>query len=215
MSHFRYYLFLTLALVLGSCTKEDQLIGKISDSLRGEYKCVSMTWLGSAIDLNSDGILNSDMIKEFSSFENAAPALLSSAFIFPTDCYHQENRITLIIPMQFIKYNKLSKQYSLMNGQLGGRYSVAFSFAVREDGSLSFTTINEELDNAFNVFWENDSEIEGLDYRSTCGHHVISLKNGAFSVQIIGTYYDFASQQLVTGPVNLTYERVSYSVPLF
>lgn len=211
MTHFKFLLIILL-FMLCACSKEDKLIEQISDSLQGEYKCVSMTWCGSAIDMDGDGTPNTDLIKEFSSYENASPAIKSSAYLYPINKYNQANRLSLSIPMQYIKFNKVSRQYSLMNGELGGRNYVVFSFAVHEDGSISFFAINENPDDGFNVFWENDSEIEGLDYRSTCAHHVLYFKEGTFAVRIIGTYYDFASQQLVTGPVDLTYERVSYSV---
>ena len=116
--------------------------------------------------------------------------------------------------MQFLKYDKVSNSYSLKNGISGGNQYLFFSYSVREGGTLSFFTRNDRI-TYDSVYFNGQWEIEGVDYPTTCGHHVIALKEGFFSVQIIGTYYDFASQQLVTGPVNLTYERVSYPVPLF
>lgn len=199
-----------LAILLNSCSKEDNKLEQISDSLQGTYRCISMDWKGNPIDLDGDGNQNANFYEEFSSFANAVSAFASPVRIEPVSKYNQEYPIQLYIPMQFLKYNKVSKEYSLRYGLAGNTNYVFFSFTVEYDGSLTFSTRNDRIDN--NMYRDGQWDTEGVDYPTTCAHHVLYFKEGTFAVRIIGTYYDFASQQLVTGPVDLTYERVSYSV---
>ena len=216
MKHIIKLLSITAAfstIILGSCTKEDHTLEQISDTYQGRYKCSSMVWNGNPIDVDGDGLANTELSKEFpcekSLLNNWQAALLSPVRIFPIISYKQENRILIDIPMQFTKYDKVSKQYSLRDDCANNQY-LYFSFTVREDGSMSYSTRNDLI--TYDRYWDAEWEIEGVDYPTTCGHHILSLEEGSFSVRIIGTYYDFASQQLMTGPVDLTYERFSKSL---
>ncbi len=202
-----------LVLLSVSCAKEDHTLEQISDTYQGRYNCTSMVWKGNPIDVDGDGAPNTELFNEFPCekplLNNWQGALARPIRISHIISYNQENRILIDIPMQFIKYDKISKQYSLRDDCANSHY-LYFSFMVREDGSLAFSTRNDLI--TYDQYWDGQWEIEGVDYPTTCAHHVLSLEEGAFSVRIIGTYYDFASQQLMTGPVDLTYERFSHSL---
>lgn len=209
MKHHTVYTFLLVILTI-SCSKEDNLLEQVTDSVRGKYTCVSMIWNGEPIDLDGDGVCHTNLMYEFSSFENSRLTLGRPARIYPVNAYEKECPITLEIPMQAIRYEKATEQYELLNDLLGDACYMHFSYTVHDDGSLSFLTSNDQMD--INRYREGDWEIDYVDYLYTQGDCVLSLNDGILSVRIIGAYYDFQTEKLVTGPVDLVYERVSYSV---
>ena len=202
---------LMLLLLMSSCTKEDDTLERIGDTVRGRYVLTTMTWGESPIDLDGDGTCSKDLKEEFSVFSFAGSIFTTPVFIHPPQFYDKEEIFHLVVPMQDIKYDKLSEVYSLRNDLSGGCLYIYYSYTVQEDGSLSYQTVNDRIDDS--RYWENDWEIEYLDYRYTCGEDALSLHDGTLSVRIKGCYYDFHSGQLVTGPVDLKYERVSFALP--
>lgn len=211
MKHITLIPFL-FVLLMGSCSKDNRnrALELSTDSVRGKYTIVSMRWKGDPIDLDGDGRCHADLMTEFSAFDNVKPIFARPALIYPANALDQECSIQLEIPMQMLKYDKVAEKYSLLNELCGGNLYVYFAYTVLEDGSLSFSTLNDQLNNA--LYWEGYWEIENIDYLYTRGDSILSLKNGILSVRIIGAYYDFQTEKLVTGPVDLVYERVSFAI---
>lgn len=201
---------LFLVFLLSSCSKEDRSLVQATDSVRGKYAIVSMQWEGDPIDLDGDGKCHTDLMTEFSVFDNALSIFAHPVYIYPADAFDRECSIQLEIPMQMLKYDKVTAEYSLLNDLCGGNLYVFFAYTVHKDGFLSYSTLNDRLNN--DLYWEGDWEIDNVDYLYTQGDSVLSLKDGVLSVRIIGAYYDFLTEKLVTGPVDLVYERVSFSV---
>lgn len=197
-------------ILISSCSKEDRTLEQSTDSVRGKYTIVSMRWIGDSIDLDGDGKNHTDLMTEFSAFDNAQSIFSRPMFVYPANAFDQESTIQLEIPMQMLKYDKVADKYSLLNELCGGNLYVFFAYNVHKDGSLSFSTLNERLNK--NLYWEGDWEIDNVDYLYTRGDSVLSLKDGNLSVRMICAYYDFKTETLVTGPVDLVYERVSFAV---
>ena len=201
---------LALVFLMDSCVKDDLTLEHASELVRGKYSCISMTWDGAPIDLDGDGECHSDLLKEFLAFEYTQSVLSRPVRIYPANAYDRECPFSVEIPMQAIRYEKATEQYELLNDLLGDACYMHFSYTVHDDGSLSFLTSNDQMD--INRYREGDWEIDYVDYLYTQGECVLSLNDGILSVRIIGAYYDFQTEKLVTGPVDLVYERVSYSV---
>lgn len=209
MKYYKVVILLLFVLSI-SCSKEDYLLEQVTDSVRGKYTCVSMIWNGEPIDLDGDGTCQTNLMNEFSTFENAQLALARPVRVYPVDAYDKECPFTLEIPTQAIRYKKATEEYVLLNSLFGDAIYIYFSYAVHNDGSLSYSTLNDQMDSS--RYREGDWEIDNVDYLYTQGDCVLSLKDGVLSVRIIGVYYDFLTEKLVTGPVDLVYERVSFSV---
>lgn len=199
-----------LILMMSSCSKEDCTLVLATDSVRGKYTIVSMRWEGKPIDLDGDGKCHTDMMTEFAAFDNAKPIFARPVHIYPASAFDQQCSIQLEIPMQMLKYDKVTEEYSLLNDLCGGNMYVFFAYTIHKNGFMSFTTTNDRLNS--DLYWEGDWEIDNVDYLYTQGDSVLSLKDGILSVRIIGAYYDFQTEKLVTGPVDLVYERVSFAV---
>lgn len=206
------YLLCLLCLLFVSCEceKDDPNPGleSITDLILGEYRCKSMRFEGEPVDLNNDGICSVDLKEEFSYFSYSCTVFSAPNFIHAVSEYDTEEFFNLKVPIQGIKYDKVSNLFSLMS-DYGSNFYVCFSYRVNTDGTFEFFTRNDRLNSSCR---DSDWEILDWDNANTKGENVVYFDNGFLIVQIMGAYYDFHTKNIVTGPVELVYERVSYAV---
>lgn len=205
------YILPILLLTAISCNKEHQPtnLEKANDLIQGQYYCVSMYYLGDPIDLDNDGICNNDLKAEFSSFYAAKKAFEKGnvSRVFPARGYNDETTFSLTIPAQTVIYYKLEDIYE---ASLSGaaNFRLSFSYTVQNDGSISFKARND-IEQHGRDDWEDERRFQNIDVVYTNADCVESFNKGTLVVRINGTYYDFNTKRLVTGPVKLTYERLS------
>ena len=62
----KFIYLILLSLFAVSCSKNDRaLIEAANETAAGQYQYLSIIWKGKAVDLNGDGVLNRDIIKEY------------------------------------------------------------------------------------------------------------------------------------------------------
>ena len=177
-------LFCSLGILLVSCEKDNwrSELEKSTDQIRGKYECVSMQYEGNPIDLNNDGLCSVDLKDEFSFFSFSHEVFTFPNYIYPASEYNAEEIFSLGIPIQSIKYNTISRKYSLIADLCGSNYYVFFSYSVNQDGTFAFSARNDCLDAGHHR--DSDWEILDVDASNTRGEKIISFDDGILTVRI-------------------------------
>ena len=199
-----------IIMALVSCTpKEDpqELLNNVCDQIRGKYICKSITFKGEPLDLNNDSIRSTDLIEELAQLPNCDMAIRDILRIFPAREYNSESSINIFVSAQVIDYDKVEQTYKIK--EIGAALYLAFAYYVDQQGNISFITQNEEITDFTD---ESDFEITAINLQYFKGDRIESLENGILKALAYGSYYDYSTEKLVTGPVEYIYERTSYSL---
>ncbi|MDE6870591.1 MAG: hypothetical protein K2J62_00540 [Bacteroidales bacterium] len=206
----RLFHTLLVLVVFASCNKPaDDTLEKITDTIVGRYMCKSATIQGYQLDLDGNGIVSDDVIAEFERFEAAFWAIRDRPVrISPVKEYGQVANINIEIPKQRVNYDKRTGEY-LIKIMSGSSMYICFRYLVDESGKIVAWPYNEG--NSI-LGWEDDDMIEFVDYRDNSAKEIILDQKGGFQALIDCTFYDFATDKIITVPVLFVYERVSYSL---
>lgn len=202
--------FLTI-LLLFSCTKHDnkELLNRINDEIRGQYKCVSITFLGTPLDLNGDGNTNNNLLKEMS--DNLSKSIVNGLLrIYPATDYEKKELIYLEIPMmQYIFFDTKQNKYYTVKGCQEKGAGIDISYSIGKDGKISFFIDNTSNTN---LSKKDDNIIKGVNYLYLKGITMEKPESGKLNAEIECMYYDYATAKTVIGKTLFQYERVSYAL---
>lgn len=206
----RLFHTLLVLVIFASCNKPaDDTLEKITDTIVGRYMCKSATIQGYQLDLDGNGIVSDDVIAEFERFEAAFWAIRDRLVrISPVKEYGQVANINIEIPKQRVNYDKRNDEY-LIKIMSGSSMYICFRYLVDESGKIVAWPYNEGNST---LGWEDDDMIELVDYRDNSAKEIILDQKGGFQALIDCTFYDFATDKIITVPVLFVYERVSYSL---
>lgn len=206
-----FYVFL-LPLLLLSCSKEeDDSLEKITDTIVGRYVCRSATIQGRLLDINGDGKVGDDMMKEFEGFELAYQRITEEPVrIFPVKEYETDESFHIEIPKQRVDYDKRSGKYIIRGMYIGDSMYIGFEYSVDRSGKINAAPHNEG--NGDDLGGEYDDMIYLIDYQGNSAKEIAFDQAGGFEAVVDCTCYDFATDEMVTVPVRFVYERVSYSL---
>ena len=206
----RLFHTLLVLVIFASCNKPaDDTLEKITDTIVGRYMCKSATIQGYQLDLDGNGIVSDDVIAEFERFEAAFWAIRDRPVrISPVKEYGQVANINIEIPKQRVNYDKRNDEY-LIKIMSGSSMYICFRYLVDESGKIVAWPYNEGNST---LGWEDDDMIEFVDYRDNSAKEIILDQKGGFQALIDCTFYDFATDKIITVPVLFVYERVSYSL---
>ncbi len=192
-----FYLLLAgvILLALTSCHKEQEdKISETAEFIRGTYRLKSITWEGSPVDLNNDGVKGNDLYEELLSL----PMNQISAWTGTVsgNVYRSTASIGLQMPIQGIKVDEFGNYY----GMAGGMWVFSISGTINSDG-----TIEANFDR-FNV-----NEYDRLDLRKMHDGLVLfdMTGKGSFSFRVHATLYDRLTGSLVEGVITYCYEWFS------
>lgn len=203
-----------IIMALVSCTpKEDpqELLNNVCDQIRGKYICKSITFKGEPLDLNNDGISGNDLIKEFEGFQVATHRIHNEPVrIPPVASYNESQNITFEIPKQRVNYDKRNKTYIIKDMLNGDSMFICFTYTIDESGRITAKSDNSQNNNLMS---EDDDTIYLIDYnQSNRARKMTFDQKGKIEALIDCTFYDFATETLVTVPTRYIYERTSYSL---
>lgn len=201
---------LLLLVMFASCNKPaDDTLEKITDTIVGRYLCKSATIQGYQLDLDGNGIASDDIIAEFERFEAAFWTTRDTPVrISPVKEYGQVANIDIEIPKQRVNYDKRTGEY-IIKIMSGSSMYICFRYSVDESGKIVTWPYNEGNST---LGWEDKDMIELIDYRDNSAKEIIFDQKGGFQALIDCTFYDFATDNIITVPVLFVYERVSYSL---
>ncbi len=183
------------------------VLNSVCDGIRGKYVCKSITFLGEPIDVDNDGECNTDLMKEFGSLSNCMTAIEAFQWIVPAPDYNVSQYISLEIPIQNVDYDSRWEVYTTSIS--GNSMFVTFSYAVDEDGNVTFA-VHPEKDSKY--YRETYTGIDYGDNGCTHGDHIVSISNGILVAVIHCAFYEYSTRTFIKGRAEYTYERVSYSI---
>lgn len=197
-------------LLLAGCEKPDHtkdLLNKVCDDLRGRYVCESIIFKGEPIDINGDGIVNTNLVEEFKTLNYARAMMETSQRIFPASDYEQEMFFDLEIPMQAVDFDKRTNEYR--TGISGSGMFISFSYKVDNSGAVTYMAHNERD----SELWEDwTEEVSNIDNKFTHGESIVRFLNGVLIALVNCAYYDYNTETFIQGQAEFTYGRVSYSL---
>lgn len=203
---FAIFLFMV---IITSCKKnDDDSLERINDTIVGSYGCKSATIQNYTLDLNGDGVTGNDIFAEFNGFD-VANWLWGERWlwIYPVRKYGETQKINLEIPRQLVNYDKRTGKYEV-DTVLGGFICIGFYYTVDESGLL----VSMPEEGARDLADEDEDVIQRIDCRDNCAKEMRFDQQGGIEMLVDCTFYDFATDRLLTVPVQFIYERVSYSI---
>ena len=192
-------------LVSVSCNKpDDNRLEDVTDTIVGRYKCVSVTVQGTMLDINGDGISGNDLVAEFKDFWLASDRIAKlPAPIQPIKSVGERKSILIDVPKQRVFFNKTTSEYYIKDIYSGDSMMMSFDYTVDEDFNIITTPVERE-----DLIQEDYDTIHLIDNK--CISLIFDGK-GRFEALINCTFYDFATDKMVTVPVIYIYERYSCS----
>ncbi|MGM9764164.1 MAG: hypothetical protein ACI3ZQ_09120 [Candidatus Cryptobacteroides sp.] len=205
---------LLAVMAMAGCGGEDHskdVLNKACDSVRGKYACQSIKWIGepSQIDINGDGEVNDDLMKEFADMSNCMTAINAYCFVYPALDYDDTSLIDFELPVQCVFLDKRTNEFSLQNGLAGNTQFVSFGYTVNKSGEISLSVHNELNDIKTS---DLQFETEYYDSQFLSGDRILSFKDGVIEVRVNYGFYDFKSGEFVQGKADFVYERKTYSL---
>lgn len=194
-----------------ACQKPaDDALEKITDTIVGRYECRSIVIQGQELDLNGDGSVGNDMIREFDGYDFAQSLIESTPVrVYAVKGYDREASISLEIPKQCVNYDKKSAKYAVVNDHYGTSMAISFLYSVDESGRIN---ARPNIDSNKREINEDNDTIYMADFLNNSAESIVFDQKGGISALVNCTCYDYRSDILLTVPVLFTYERTSYSV---
>lgn len=190
----------------------------ITDKYVGKYLCKSITLMEGAVAIREGFEASADLYSQFTDPVwgdlpfNGSPN--SSMIISPVREYDNDMLFSMRIPLQDITYYKIdgyrpAGTYSCEQPS-GNDTSLTFAYNVEQSGKVNFKIIPTAERNP--VCREDDRIIEHLDSKYVEAKSIEADGKGTIKAVIQCGFYDYATGQLVVGPVEYVYERVSYRI---
>lgn len=200
------------ALAVSCAEEEDDIYEMVNDTVVGKYEYKSVTIQGYSLDLNGDGIASDDVMAEFEGKTMNMDWLWRRPLkVFPYDPFWGKERLHVEIPKQYIDYDKTTGEY-VTDFMYGNSMILTFSWWIDESGKIY--TEGEKRGEDEDLYYEDDRIIERVDCKNSnnIAKELTFDQKGGIKALIESSYYDFATDQLLTVPVLFEYERVSYSL---
>ena len=201
------------ALAVSCAEEEDDIYEMVSDTVVGKYEYKSVTIQGYSLDLNGDGIASDDVMAEFEGKTMNMDWLWRTPLkVFPYDPFWGEKeRLHVEIPKQYIDYDKTTGEY-VTDFMYGNSMILTFCWWIDESGKIY--TEGEKRGEDEDLYYEDDRIIERVDCKNSnnIAKELTFDQKGGIKALVESSYYDFATDQLLTVPVLFEYERVSYSL---
>lgn len=201
------------ALAVSCAEEEDDIYEMVSDTVVGKYEYKSATIQGYRLDLNGDGIASDDVMAEFEGKTMNMDWLWRTPLkVFPYDPFWGvKERLHVEIPKQYIDYDKTTGEY-VTDVMCGNSMILSFSWWIDESGKIY--TEGEKRGEDEDLYEEDDRIIELVDCKNSnnIAKELTFDQKGGIKALVESSYYDFATDKLLTVPVLFEYERVSYSL---
>ena len=198
-----------LILISVSCSKNDSvLIDAANEKVAGCYQYISLTWNGQAIDLNGDGVLNSDIIKEYEGSVNSETAIKSgkSGIVFPLSNVDRKQVILIDIPIQGLLFFRPAGKFKWMAGRnYGTRTSMSTDYFCESSGKIRFGCTD-----SFPPSVLAGNGYEEVDRLSN--FRIIDISDEILTFKVDYTLYDFATKGTVTAPIYAVMRRTTKRV---
>lgn len=195
--------------IITGCDKDAALRKTVSESIRqinGNYKILSMEWKGSPedIDLDGDGIANSDIYAEFEglstihftddNIKNANIYILSNVSCSNTWPVMRTVHVNLYIPLQHVK--QISGEY--IAGSENYATMLKLNGYIHDNGDFEFER--------FASLPELSSSLEDESALSDGNLQFIAPRELQFDVNYL--FYDYRTKRIVTGPVCIKFGSI-------
>ena len=201
------------ALAVSCAEEEDDIYEMVSDTVVGKYEYKSVTIQGYSLDLNGDGIASDDVMAEFEGKTMNMDWLWRRPLkVSPYDPFWGgRQRVNVEIPKQYINYDKTTGEY-VTDVMYGNSMILSFSWWIDESGKIY--TEGEKRGEDEDLYKEDDRIIERVDCKNSnnIAKELTFDQKGGIKALVESSYYDFATDKLLTVPVLFEYERVSYSL---
>ena len=200
------------ALAVSCAEEEDDIYEMVNDTVVGKYEYKSVTIQGYSLDLNGDGIASDDVMAEFEGITLIDLIWGATLRVSPYDPFWGgRQRVNVVIPKQCIDYDKTTGEY-ITDFLRGNPMDLTFSWWIDESGKIY--TEGEKMGEDEDLYKEDDRIIERVDCKNSnnIAKELTFDQKGGIKALIESSYYDFATDQLLTVPVLFEYERVSYSL---
>lgn len=200
------------ALAVSCAEEEDDIYEMVNDTVVGKYEYKSATIQGYSLDLNGDGIASDDVMAEFEGIALIDLIWGATLRVSPYDPFWGGRQsVNVVIPKQSIDYDKTTGEY-ITDFLRGNPMDLTFSWWIDESGKIHTEgdkrTENDELSDDYGNI------IKRVDCKNSnnIAKELTFDQKGGIKALIESSYYDFATDQLLTVPVLFEYERVSYSL---
>lgn len=192
-----YFLFLVTLAALSCSKNEGFSIEDANEKAAGRYQYLSITWKGPAIDLNGDGVLNSDILKEYEGASECERILKAkdAGIVYPLDGFSRQQIILIAcIKQGLFCFNKEKLEW--MSGEPGKGAPRWFSpiYTYERPGYFKFNCSNAIRPSDWGGYG-----YEAVDSFSNL--EILSISDGVLVFKVDYTLYDFATKSKVTAPL--------------
>ena len=201
---------------LGCQTGPKEVPSDMTDKYIGKYLCKEITFLEGKIAMREGLEASSDLYAQCTGAEGVLynGVVEGTMTISPVREYDSDMLFYMRIPLQDITYYKVDGYRPAgtycCETLTGNDTSVTFAYNVNRSGKVNFKIIPTAERNP--VYREDDRIIEHLDSKYVEAKSIEADGKGTIKAVIQCGFYDYATGQLVVGPVEYVYERVSYRI---
>lgn len=183
--------WLLLFCAICSCTKESPM-----PDIYGDYVIRNIYWRGgNPVDLDNDGHSSQYLIDELRS-------LASNDFFYRYSTIYGSNDrggVSFIVPLQNLVLDGETGNVDTLALQ-GSSFGVSFDFDY-SDGQFEWSTFESyEFGEGFNT--------SRYDIVHLKDGHIVSTEKGKIVLSINVSYYDYATESIISGPEEITYMRL-------
>lgn len=197
ISQIKGFLLIGIIALIPACKKDVvSPVDQMADKIEGIYTLAKITWAGTPVDVNGDGISNNDLFVELMSL----PTNAQNQFLTDIRSYTQDRREGVICIQFPIQNLSITHDGRYPTGyMIGNTLSVNIRYQIDADGHLAVDRF-ESFD-----LPEDDLRIE---IRSIHDGSVSFDKKNDPSFTAKHTFYDRKSGQLIDGTLTYHYTRV-------
>lgn len=195
-------LFLSCALLFCcSCSKYQSYISKVNSDVSGIYILESALWECGDIDLDGDLTeVSNDILSGLRGLANISGLCNEDgASVNAVTLSQKEPMILVKIPLQNIRYDS--------SGGIEISYAVTpaikFKYSVSSSGNI---VISDDVD--YSSVYRMADGTDNLHCMNVGNAKITLLSGGFLTVELVMSYYDYITRDIVTGPVELKYRRL-------
>lgn len=194
-------LCLSCALFCCSCSKYQSYISQVNSDVSGIYILESALWECGDIDLDGDLTeLSNDILSGLSGLANISDLCnADGASVNAVTLSQKESMILVKIPLQNIRYDS--------SGGIEISYAVTpaikFKYSVSSSGNI---VISDDVD--YSSVYRMSDGTDNLHCMNVGNAKITLLSGGFLTVELVMSYYDYITRDIVTGPVELKYRRL-------
>lgn len=205
--------YISISLLSALCTVtacgeklwEEDLEKKTADTIRGYYEIESMTWHGSPVDLNDDGVALEDIMAEFEALLgrplNDYVQRTKVSYRWEGEGASQWQTIQLYLPVQDIVEWRYSQYLAGEPLVLYGDYK---SF------SCNYSILNDKLTFYNTISTYGNDRYKDHDEIAKGGVTITSPEYGCLEFEVNYLFFDYAVNDLVKNRMTVRFRRVEY-----